>query len=136
MYGNWYSNVHFHCLFTLSSTNTFIHLSHCITDKLKQNPSRPVCNATSQYSSFHPFQDLPWQLLQCPDCKYMEGLQQFPLFVQHSDLFIKKIKSDTMQLFTQLTYKNVVFSAFYYISTPQHLQVYFVWKNVYFMIDF
>lgn len=32
-----------------------IHLSHCIMDKLNQNPSRPVCNATSQNSSFHPF---------------------------------------------------------------------------------
>lgn len=31
-----------------------------------------------------------------------------------------------MQLFTQLTYKNFLFSAFYYISTPQHLQVYLV----------
>lgn len=31
-----------------------------------------------------------------------------------------------MQLFTQLTYEKIVFSAFYYISSPQHLQAYLV----------
>lgn len=31
-----------------------------------------------------------------------------------------------MQLFTQLTYEKIVFSAFYYISSPQHHQVYLV----------
>lgn len=31
-----------------------------------------------------------------------------------------------MQLFTQLIYEKIVFSAFHYISSPQHLQVYLV----------